>query len=579
MPMTEILGSLLPVIVLLALGVGAAMASRACRLSPIVGYLVLGLGLKAGGIQLLANSSTVSLLANLGVVFLLFDIGLHFSLSHIRHQAGDIFGFGPLQVVFGTVLLGALARLAGLPSMSALLLGAVLALSSTAVVAPVIAERHQQNCPVGLTATAILIFQDVAAIFLLIVAGSLGTGDRGAGTLHGDAAAALLPLAASALLKAALSFVVAVAVSRLVVRPLFTVIARQRQEEVFTATALLIALTAGWATGHVGLSPTLGAFLGGMTVAETPYRAVVHSEINPFRGLLLGFFFISVGLSLDVGVLAREWPLVIAMAAAMIGGKIVSNATASLVFRWSIPGSLQLGFLLSQGSEFAFVVFSLPAVRLLIGPAWVSIAAAAVALSLALTPSLAGVGRIVAGRIRRSGDVRRDRELQMRGLQPPVVIVGMGRIGRTLADALHAFDIGYSAVERDQRRLSEAVADGYNAVFGDMVDLRLWEPVAMHGRRVAVLTASSYEEIREISPIIRQRFPDLVRYVLVADATEAERFHEIGLHPVIGRGTLGMNLVAEVLGGLGVGSTETTSWVERQRERARGGPGAIPVAS
>ena len=153
----------------------------------------------------------------------------------------------------------------------------------------------------------------------------------------------------------------------------------------------------------------------------------------------------------------------------------------------------------------------------------------------------------------------------------------MGRIGRTLADALHAFGIGYSAVERDQRRLSEAVADGYDAVFGDMVDLRLWEPATMHGRRVAVLTAASFEEVEEISPVINQRFPDLLRYVLVANAAEAERFHGIGLHPVVGRGTPGMNLVAEVLGSLGVNRAETSSWVERRQQRARGEPGTIPA--
>ena len=200
------------------------------------------------------------------------------------------------------------------------------------------------------------------------------------------------------------------------------------------------------------------------------------------------------------------------------------------------------------------------------------------ALSLALTPSLAVVGRVVAGRLRRSNDARRDQELQVRGLQPPVVIVGMGRIGRGLADALHAFDIGYSAVERDQRRLSEAVADGYDAMFGDMVDLRLWDPSAMHGRRVVVLTAASYEEVREISPVIRQRYPELLQYVLIADAAEAERFHEIGLHPIVERGTASMNLVAAVLGSLGVGLAETSAWVERRRERARGEPEAVAVA-
>ncbi|WP_428394217.1 cation:proton antiporter [Lichenicoccus sp.] len=570
--MTDILAALLPVIVLLALGVGAAIASRMCRLSPIVGYLLLGVGFKAAGINLVANSGTVALLADLGVVFLLFDIGLHFSLGRIRHQAGDIFGFGPLQVLFGTVLLGGLGWVAGLAPIPAMLLGAVLALSSTAVVAPVLAERHQQNCPVGLTATAILIFQDVAAIILLIVAGALGAGARGAGGggAGGGELGALLPLAGLALLKAGLSFAVAVALARFVVRPLFAVIARQRQEEVFTATALLIALAAGWATGHIGLSLTLGAFLGGVTVAETPYRAVVQSEINPFRGLLLGFFFISVGMSLDVGVLVQDWPLVIAMAAVIVSAKILSNAAASLVFRWSVPGSLQLGFLLSQGSEFAFVVFSLPAMRLLIGAAWVSIAAAAVALTLALTPGLASAGRIVAGQLRRRAGRVRTWELQMRELQPPVMIIGMGRVGRALADALHAFDIEYSAVERDPRRLSQAVADGYSAVFGDMADPRLWEPVAMHGRRISALTAASYETMRDLAPIIRKRYPELLRYVVVASGTEAARFHALGVHAVIGKDTPDLHLAAEVLGALGVAQPEVTTWLEGQRKRATG---------
>ena len=170
------LSALIPVIFLLAFGVLAVVASRAGRLSPIVGYLVLGLLICATEGSILAENSTVGLLAELGVVFLLFDIGLHFSLTHVRRQAKDIFGFGPVQILFGAVLLGLLAFVTGLAPLPAFFLGAVLALSSTAVVAPLIAERHQQSCPVGLTATAILVFQDVAAIFLLIIAGALGGG-------------------------------------------------------------------------------------------------------------------------------------------------------------------------------------------------------------------------------------------------------------------------------------------------------------------------------------------------------------------------------------------------------------------
>ncbi len=380
-----ILSALVPVILLLTLGVIAAIASRAAGVSPIVGYLILGIGLSGAGLNLFADSVTISTLAELGVVLLLFDIGLHFSLGHIRDQARDIFGFGPVQVLGGTLALGLLGLLFGLPAIAAFLVGATLALSSTAVVARLIAERHQQNCPVGLTATAILIFQDVAAIFLLIVGSALGTGE------------AMVPAMAIALLKAAAVFGIAVLLARIVVRPLFDVIARTRNEEVFTAMALLVALAAGWATGAVGLSLTLGAFLGGMIIADTPYRAIVQSEIKPFRGLLLGFFFISVGLSLDLPALIRFWPAVIAVTVLLVAVKIVTNAAASLVFRWSVPGSTQLGFLLAQGSEFAFVILSLPAVRTLVGETRSAVLIAAVALSLAVTPSLAELGRSLAG--------------------------------------------------------------------------------------------------------------------------------------------------------------------------------------
>jgi Kef-type K+ transport system membrane component KefB len=559
-----ILSELVPVILLLTLGVIAAVASRAVGLSPIVGYIVLGLALSGIGLDLVADSTMIATLAELGVVFLLFDIGLHFSLGHIREQARDIFGFGPVQVLAGTLALGLFGLLFGLPAVAAFVVGATLLLSSTAVVAGLIAERHQQNCPVGLTATAILIFQDVAAIFLLIVASALGTGE------------ALAPTMGLALLKAAGALGVAVLLARLVVRPLFDLIARTRNEEVFTAMALLVALAAGWATGAIGLSLTLGAFLGGMIIAETPYRPLIRSEIKPFRGLLLGFFFISVGLSLDLGALVRFWPAVVGVAVLLVVVKILTNAAASLVFRWSVPGSTQLGFLLAQGSEFAFVILSLPPVRALVGETTSAVLIAAVALTLAVTPSLAELGRSLAGRMRRRAARVADAELQPRELIGPVFIAGMGRTGRTLADALTEFDIGYAAIERDQQRLREAVADGYNVAFGDLSDPRIWEPVALDGRKVSVLTAPVFEVSRDLGPVAWQQFPDLKRIAVVRDREEAERFRSIGLLPVIDRSVPpGLDLAALVLGELSVDPDRIGEWMRRQQERALSGVQAV----
>ena len=556
--MTEahaVLDALLPVILLLALGVVAAVGSRGLGLSPIVGYLALGLALHVFGLGGMGGSGTVELLSELGVVFLLFDIGLHFSLAHVREQARDIFGFGPVQVLAGTAGLGLAGWALGLPPAVAFFVGAVLALSSTAVVARLIAERHQQNCPVGLTATAILIFQDVAAIFLLIVAQALAGGGS------------VLTASALALVKAAAAFGIAVLLARVVVRPLFDLIARGRNEEVFTAMALLVALAAGWATGHMGLSLTLGAFLGGMIIAETPYRAIIQAEIKPFRGLLLGFFFISVGLSLDTAVLVREWPAVIGITVALVAVKVLTNAAASLLFRWSVPGSTQLGFLLSQGSEFAFVVFSVPAVKTMVGDGRSSVLMAAVALSLAATPNLAEAGRLLAGRMRAGR--KRAKELTMLDVTGPVLIVGMGTAGRTLADALEEFGIGYAAIERDQRRLSQATADGYRVTFGDMADPRIWEPVAVQGRRLLALTAPRFEVSSDLTPMANALYPTVKRFAVVLDAEAEAQFTTLGVRTVLERGQpKGMDLARAVLTELDVAEPDIEAWSRRQQQRA-----------
>src|SRR6195256_6668553 len=307
-----------PIILLLSLGVVAVVATRHVGLSPIVGYLAIGLALRAAGHTVFRNSNTIEVLSELGVVFLLFDIGLHFSFARIREQAGNIFGFGPLQVVLGAAVIGTGAYLIfDLTAPASLLIGATLALSSTAVVDRLIHERHQRNCPVGLTAIAILIFQDVAAIAILVVVTSLDGGN-----------AVVLPVA-YALAKAIAAFAAAGIIARFVVRPVFVLIVRSQNEEIFTAVALLVALAAGWATAAIGLSMTLGAFLGGMILADTPYRAVIQSEIKPFRGLLLGFFFISVGLSIDPGTIIACGPAILLVPALIMLGKIVSNMAAS----------------------------------------------------------------------------------------------------------------------------------------------------------------------------------------------------------------------------------------------------------
>jgi CPA2 family monovalent cation:H+ antiporter-2 len=553
----SILHALTPVVVLLLLGVVAVILSRALRLSPIVGYLALGIALHVSGLTHAETNPAVSLLAELGVVFLLFDIGMHFSLTRMRELARDIFGFGPVQVALSTAGLAGVALLAGREVLPSFIVGATLALSSTAVVAGLLAERRQQNCPVGLTATAILIFQDIAAILLLVVVNAL------------DGGTAMLPELGIALLKAAIAFGVAFLLARIVVRPLFDLIARTENDEVFTASALLVALAASLATGSIGLSLTLGAFLGGMIIAETPYRPLIQSEIKPFRGLLLSFFFISVGLTLDLDALTRLWPAVLGATALFLGVKIATNAASSLLFNWSVPGSLQLGFLLAQGSEFAFVILSLPAARAIVGEEATSIIIAAVALSLALTPTLAQAGRMIAGKLRARRQIKDDSELRQREMAAPVLIIGMGPVGRTVADALSEFNIAYGAIERDERRFTEANADGYSVVFGDAADPRIWKPVAMDERKMVVVTEPKLDVSRDIKPLADLAYPALKRYAVAADASDREAFVEAGLLPIIDRSLpRGLDMAAAVLRDLGIDDAAIGAWKQRAQDRA-----------
>lgn len=540
-----------PVITLLALGIIAVVVSKRAGLNPIVGYLLLGTLLSLFGPKFLGKGSTVEALSELGVVFLLFDIGLHFSFTRVQEQASSIFGFGPLQVLLGTVVLGAMARLFGLSIGASLLIGMTLALSSTAVVASLIAERHQHNCPVGVTAYAILVFQDVAAIAVLIAVTATDTGNS------------VLPSIGMALVKAVVAFFAGVVLARLIVEPLLTMIVRTQNEEVFTATALVVALAAGWATANAGLSMSLGAFLGGMILADTPYRAVIQSEIKPFRGLLLGFFFITVGLSLNILALAHSWFVIIALAVLIVVAKILTNMAASLVFRWSTPGSAQLGFLLAQGSEFAFVILSLPATQRLVGQDTASVLIGAVALTLAATPTIAETGRVLAGRMRSRSTQASNQELIPLEGTAKVLIVGMGPSGRIIADAMIAFNISYLAIEANDMRLRDAIADGYDVLYGDLNDPRLWEPMVVSTRKLNILTEPNLELSTGWIPALSRRYPELRLIVIVSDEVEAEKFAALNLRSVIYRPEQGHDLALKILLELGVDPEDAANWIRK----------------
>ena len=527
---SQILETIQPAITLLGLGIGAALVSRACRLNPIVGYLALGLGLSTLGLADDFSGPVVATLAEAGVMFLLFNLGLHFSLGRIRAEAGNIFGFGTLQMAVAGGGFTALFLLFGLPTEFAIIGGFAFGLSSTAVVIGLVRERDQEDCPVGRAAQSILIFQDIAAILLLVAAGSLSS------------EGGLAPALGLAGLKALAAFAIAVLFGRYLTGPLFRLIARLGSSEVYTATALFIALAAGWATGMAGLSLTLGAFLGGMAVAESRYRIMVQTEIDAFRGLFLSFFFISVGLSIDPALLAQNWPWVIGAAIGLIALKCLFNVIAGIANRWSVPGSIQLGFLLGQGSEFALVIFALPAVAGLVEPRLSSIIVTAIAISLAMTPAVSNLGRKLAGKLRQGPP-----DQKLAGDDAPVVIIGLGPSGRAVADALSYNGIGYLAVEADAKRFEIALADGYHVHQANPADPRSWDALGMGKRQVVVIATGNVAISRELTPLVQERLPDITRIIALPGPEGVEEFSALGMLPVDVEETRGSEQIVEMV--------------------------------
>lgn len=511
----EVVATIQPAITLLGLGIGAALASRALRLNPIVGYLGLGLGLASLGMAEDFSEPVVAAMAEAGVMFLLFNLGLHFSLGRIRAEAGNIFGFGALQMMVAGGGFAALFWMFGLPPMFAVIAGFGMGLSSTAVVIGLIRERGQEDCPVGRAAQSILIFQDIAAILLLVTAGALASGG------------ALAPALGIAGVKALAAFGIAVLFARFLTEPLFGLIARAGTTEVYTATALFIALAAGWATGMAGLSLTLGAFLGGMAVADSRYRILVQTEIDAFRGLFLSFFFISVGLSIDPALLVADWTLVLGLTLAMIALKCAFNVVAALLNRWSVPGSIQLGFLLGQGSEFTLVLLALPAVAGLAEARLVSALVTAIAISLAVTPLISNIGRKLAGRLRAGPP-----DAKLAGDDAPVLIIGMTPAGRALADALEYNNIGYLALEADHDRFQIALADGYHVHRANSADPRSWDAIGVERRQVLVVATGATDVSRELTPLADQRMPGIARIIAAPGPGDLQELAALGMTPV-----------------------------------------------
>jgi len=498
---------------------------RRWKISPILGFLVAGVALGPFGLGALArqlpwlsfvtidNPVEVAQLAEFGVVFLMFMIGLELSWERLRLMRRFVFGLGGLQVAASFAVAAAVALTFGQPIPAAAAIAAAMALSSTAVVMPILAEQKRAHSPAGRTAFSVLLFQDLAVAPMLITISIIGRGET----------ETFSPRLLLAFAPAALGLLVLIVLGRLLLRPIMKSVARAKSEELFMAASLLIVIGAGLLSAMAGLSMALGAFIAGVLLAETEYRHELEVTLEPFKGLLLGLFFVSVGIGLNLGLVARHPQVVIGIAAAGIAANSLIVLLLSRAFRLSWRNAAETALLLAGGGEFAFVLINTAIGAKVVSPTVGQTILVASTLSMFTIPFLAMLGARIGRRAApETAAPVVDAET------PKVLVVGYGRVGKLIGGMLTRHDIQWLAAERDPRLTDEGRRDGREIVYGDASRTEFLLRCGLMTAKGLVVTMDSPEGAEAVVAAARQLRPDLTIVVRARDARHARRLYELG---------------------------------------------------
>jgi monovalent cation:H+ antiporter-2, CPA2 family len=506
------------------------------RVSPVLGFLGAGALLGPFGLGRLAerapwlsaftieSSEEIGHLAEFGVVVLLFTIGIELSWERLRTLRRLVFGLGSLQVVACTAAIAASAYLALGSLTAATFLGLALALSSTAIVVPVIAAQKRLNAPSGRASFSMLLFQDLAVAPILFTIAVLGSGDQ----------SNIMASIATALTQAALALVLIFGIGRILLRPMFQLVAMTRSPELFMAACLLVVLGTGLIAALSGLSMALGAFIAGLLLAETEYRRAIAATIEPFKGLLLGVFFVTVGMNLDALRLVETPGLILAASLALLSIKGLIVFGLGRLFGLATPVAAETAALMAPGGEFAFVVTA-AAIAAGLVPAGIGRDALLVAtLTMLAIPALARLGRSWSARLER----RRPAEPAPELPPPPdeggrVLIAGFGRVGQLVAEMLERHRVPYLAIDADPVRVAALMRIGRPIYYGDGSNVDFLRICGIERARGLVVTLDNARAVEAVVAAARAERPDLTIVARARDARHATELYDLGVDDAV----------------------------------------------
>jgi CPA2 family monovalent cation:H+ antiporter-2 len=527
------------VLLYLVAAVLGVVVCRSLKLPPMLGYLVVGVLIGPNALAFAQDSAGVKYLAEFGVVFLMFVIGLEFNLPKLRSMRTLVFGLGLSQVsltMLGTLaghalLVAAYAGVFGkawqMSWQGAVVLGGAIAMSSTAIVVKLMAERLEMESEHGKRVMGVLLFQDLAVVPLLVLIPALGS--------SGEDLMIAMGLAA---LKAGALLTLLLVGDQRVMRWWLTLVARRKSEELFMLNLLLVTLGLAYLTEHAGLSLALGAFVAGMLVAETEYKHQVETDIRPFHDVLLGLFFITIGMKLDWRPVLDQWALVLLLTTLPIIAKFVLVAALARAFGAQPGVALRTGLYLAQAGEFGFVLLTLGADRGLVAPEWMSPVLASMVLSMLATPFLILYSNRIVNRLSASDWLMQSVALttiakKAIATERHVIICGYGRSGQNLARLLQPEGIPYMALDLDPDRVRQAAAAGQSVVFGDAARLPSLMAAGLNRAAAVVVSYHDTPSALKILDLVRAHAPKVPVIVRTIDDSDIEKLRAAGATEVV----------------------------------------------
>jgi CPA2 family monovalent cation:H+ antiporter-2 len=544
------------VLIILLAAIAVVPVLHRLGISSILGYLAVGIVIGPFGLAAISDPEEAAWLAEFGIVFMLFAIGLELPLERLKTMRYYVFGLGSAQVATTALAIGLLAYLLGLDPETAVILGGILALSSTAAVLKLLVDRGEAAARFGRIAVAVLLLQDLAVVPMLALVPLMG----------GDGRSIWLTLG-MALLKAAIALVIIILAGRFLVRPLFRQIAGTGNAELFTAAGLFILLGLGWVTEAAGMSMSLGAFLAGMLLASTPYRHQIEADIQPFRGLLLGLFFVSVGMGFDLAAVARSAGLVLGIVVGLILIKTAVMVAIGYAFRLKAETSWRTALLLAQGSEFGFILTLLAAGSGVLSADLKNQVNAAIVISIALTPLLAALGGRVSIAIRdRHGRRLSSIAAESEELARHVLVAGYGRVGQAVCRLLDEIGLSYVALDLDVQRVMTARARGFPVYFGDAARLDVLRAAGIDRAALAVLAIDNPAKAERMAEALRAAVPTLTIVARAWDSGHARRLSEIGVAEAVPEDVeIGLAMGRRMLDRLGRGDSDLAARIAEFR--------------